>query len=58
MVSKYSWYKVWFQVPAGTTSGPCVIAVKAILSGEFEFPEDCQLVCFIFGFLSQMEGSV
>ena len=36
------------QVPAGATSGPCVIAVKAILSGAFEFPEDSQLVSALY----------
>ena len=36
------------QVPAGVTAGLCDIAVKAILSGEFEFPEDCQLVSALY----------
>ena len=36
------------QVPAGATTGPCDIAVKAIISGDFEFPEGCQLVSALY----------
>ena len=36
------------QVPAGATTGPCDIVVKAIISGEFEIPEGCELVSALY----------
>ena len=36
------------QVPEGATSGPCDIAVKAIVAGQFEFPEGTELVSAVY----------
>ena len=35
-------------MPEGATSGPCDIAVKAIIAGQFEFPEDTELVSAVY----------
>ena len=37
------------QVPEGATSaGPCDIAVKVIVAGQFEFPDNTQLVSAVY----------
>ena len=36
------------QVPEGATSGPCDIAVKVIIAGQFEFPVNTQLVSAVY----------
>ena len=35
-------------MPEGATSGPCDFAVKAIIAGQFEFPEDTELVSAVY----------
>ena len=41
-------YGFRMQVPEGATSGPCDFAVKAIIAGQFEFPEDTELVSAVY----------
>ena len=36
------------QVPAGAFSGPCDIAVKAIISGQFKLPKETELVSALY----------
>ena len=36
------------QVPKDATSGPCDIAVKAIVAGQFEFPDGTELVSAVY----------
>ena len=36
------------QIPEGALSGPCDIAVKVIIAGEFEFPKGTQLVSAVY----------
>ena len=40
------------QVPEGATSGPCDIAVKVIVAGQFVFPENTQLVSAVYAISS------
>ena len=37
-------YGLRIQVPEGAISGPCDIAIKAIVAGQFEFPKGTDLV--------------
>ena len=41
-------YGFRMQVPEDVTSGPCDFAVKAIIAGQFEFPEDTELVSAVY----------
>ena len=41
-------YGFRIQVPAGAFSGQCDIAVKAIVSGQFELPQDTELVSVLY----------
>ena len=36
------------QVPEDATSGPCDIAVKTIVAGQFEFPDGTELVSAVY----------
>ena len=36
------------QVPEDATSGPCDIAVSAIVAGQFEFPDSTELVSVVY----------
>ena len=36
------------QIPEDATSGPCDIAVKAIVAGKFEFPDGTELVSAVY----------
>ena len=36
------------QVPVDATSGPCDIAVKAIVAGQFELPDGTVLVSAVY----------
>ena len=36
------------QVPENAASGPCDIAVKAIVAGQFEFPDGTELVSAVY----------
>ena len=35
-------------MPEGATSGPCDFAIKAIVAGEFQFPEGAELVSAVY----------
>ena len=41
-------YGLRIQVPEGATSEPCDIAIKAIVAGQFEFPEGTDLVSAVY----------
>ena len=41
-------YGLRIQVPEGATSKPCDIAIKVIVAGQFEFPEDTDLVSAVY----------
>ena len=41
-------YGLRIQVPKGATSAPCNIAIKAIVAGQFEFPEGTDLVSAVY----------
>ena len=41
-------YGLRIQVPKGATSIPCDIAIKAIVAGQFEFPEGTDLVSAVY----------
>ena len=41
-------YGLRIQVPKGATSTPCDIAIKAIVAGQFEFPEGTDLVSAVY----------
>ena len=41
-------YGFRMQVPEDATSGPCDIAVKAIVAGQFEFPDGTELVSAVY----------
>ena len=41
-------YGLRIQVPEGATSEPCDIAIKAIVAGQFEFPDGTDLVSAIY----------
>ena len=41
-------YGFRIQVPAGAFSGPCDIAVKAIISGQFELPKETELASALY----------
>ena len=41
-------YGFRIQVPAGAFSGQCDIAVKAIVSGQFELPQETELVSILY----------
>ena len=41
-------YGFRMQVPEGATSEPCDFAVKAIIAGQFEFPESTELVSAVY----------
>ena len=41
-------YGLKIQVPEGATSDPCDIAIKAIVAGQFEFPEGTDLVSAVY----------
>ena len=41
-------YGLRIQVPKGATSTPCDIAIKAIVAGQFKFPESTNLVSAVY----------
>ena len=41
-------YGLRIQVPEGATSEPCDIAIKAIVAGQFEFPEGTDLISAVY----------
>ena len=41
-------YGLRIQVPEGAISGPCDIAIKSIVAGQFEFPEGTDLVSAVY----------
>lgn len=36
------------EIPRDATSGPCDIAIKAIIAGQFDFPEGTELVSAVY----------
>ena len=53
----FEWERYGFrmQVPEGATSGPCDIIVKAIVAGQFEFPEGTELVSAVYAMSATMK---
>ena len=45
-------YGFRIQVPEGATSGPCDVAVKAIVAGKFHFPMEAELVSAVYAISS------
>ena len=41
-------YGIKIEIPQNVTAGPCDIAIKAIVAGQFDFPEGTELVSAVY----------